>query len=78
MLRNAIAGAWGLVWAWSAGELTVTVLVHGPGGDTLPIPIFNFLHAGIASDVAALCLLLMALCGGAMVLAFGVLRRGGR
>lgn len=78
LLRNAIAGAWGLVWAWSAGELTVTVLVHGPGGDTLPIPIFNFLHAGIASDVAALCLLLMALCGAAMIFAFGVLRRGGR
>ena len=76
LLRNAIAGAWGLVWAWSAGELTVTVLVHGPGGDTLPIPVFNFLHAGIASDVAALCLLLMALCGGAMILAFGLLRRG--
>lgn len=78
LLRGAIAGAWGLVWAWSAGELTIAVLVHGPGGDTLPIPIFNFLHAGIASDVAALCLLLMALCGGAMVFAFGVLRRGAR
>ena len=76
LLRGTIAGAWGLVWAWSAGELTVTVLVHGPGGDTLPIPIFNFLHAGIASDVAALCLLLMALCGSAMALGFGVLRRG--
>ena len=75
MLRGAIAGAWGLVWAWSAGELTVTVLVHGPGGDTLPIPIFNFLHAGIASDVAALCLLLMALCGGAMLFGFAILRR---
>ena len=75
MLRGALAGAWGLVWAWSAGELTVTVLVHGPGGDTLPIPIFNFLHAGIASDVAALCLLLMALCGAAIVFAFAVLRR---
>ena len=78
MLRGAIAGAWGLVWAWSAGELTVTVLVHGPGGDTLPIPIFNFLHAGIASDVAALSLLLMALCGGAMVCGFAALRRGHR
>ena len=76
MLRGALAGAWGLVWAWSAGELTVTVLVHGPGGDTLPIPIFNFLHAGIASDVAALCLLLMALCGAAMICGFAVLRRG--
>ena len=75
LLRGAIAGAWGLVWAWSAGELTVTVLVHGPGGDTLSIPIFNFLHAGIASDVAALCMLLMALCGGAMVFGFAVLRR---
>ena len=78
LLRGAIAGAWGLVWAWSAGELTVTVLVHGPGGDTLPIPIFNFLHAGIASDVAALCLLLMALCGGAMIFGFAALRRATR
>ena len=76
LLASALAGAWGLVWAWCAGELTVTVLVHGPGGDTLPIPIFNFLHAGIASDVAALCLLLMAMCGGAMALAIGFLRRG--
>ena len=76
LLRGAIAGAWALAWAWSAGELSVTVLVHGPGGDTLPIPIFNFLHAGIASDVAALCLLLMTLCGGAMILALSVLRRG--
>ena len=74
LLRGAIAGAWGLVWAWSAGELTVTVLVHGPGGDTLPIPIFNFLHAGIASDVAVLSLLLMALCGGAIIFALSVLR----
>ena len=74
-LQSSVAGAWGLVWAWCAGELTVTVLVHGPGGDTLPIPIFNFLHAGIASDVAALCLLLMALCGGAMALALSFLRR---
>ena len=78
LLRGAIAGAWGLVWAWSAGELTVTVLVHGPGGDTLPIPIFNFLHAGIASDVAALCLLLMSLCGAAMIFGFAVSRRGQR
>ena len=76
LLRGALAGAWGLVWAWSAGELTVTVLVHGPGGDTLPIPIFNFLHAGIASDVAALCLMLMSLCGAAMIFGFAVLRRG--
>ena len=75
LLGSALAGAWGLIWAWCAGELTVTVLVHGPGGDTLPIPIFNFLHAGIASDVASLCLLLMALCGGAMALAIALLRR---
>ena len=75
LLGGALAGAWGLVWAWSAGELTITVLVQGPGGATLPIPIFNFLHAGIASDVAALCLLLMALCGGAMALAIALLRR---
>ncbi len=69
LLRGAIAGAMGVLWALCAGELSVSVLVHGPGGDTLAIPIFGLLHAGIAADVAALCLLLVLLCGGAMALA---------
>lgn len=75
MLRPVLAGTLALLWALCAGELTVSVLVHGPGSDTLPIPIFNLLHAGIAADVAALCLVLAGLCGSAMALASWFLRR---
>ncbi len=75
MMRPVLAGTLALLWALCAGELTVSVLVHGPGSDTLPIPIFNLLHAGIAADVAALCLVLAGLCGGAMALASWFLRR---
>jgi len=74
MMRPTLAGTLALLWALCAGELTVSVLVHGPGSDTLPIPIFNLLHAGIAADVAALCLVLAGLCGGAMALASWFLR----
>lgn len=74
-LKGALAGIAALLWALCAGELSVSVLVHGPGGDTLAIPIFGLLHAGIASDVAALCLLLVLLCGVAMALAVVLLAR---
>jgi iron(III) transport system permease protein len=76
MLRTHLAGTFAVLWAACAGELTVSVLVHGPGGDTLTLPIFNFLHAGIASDVATLALVLMLGCGAAMAVA-GVLSRLG-
>lgn len=77
LLKRALAATFAVVWALCAGELSVTVLVHGPGGDTLPLPIFNLLHAGLAADVGALCLLLMALCGAAMGLALWGTRRNG-
>ncbi len=77
-LRPALVGVAALLWALCAGELTVAVLVHGPGSDTLPIPIFNSLHAGIGADVAALCLVLAALCGGAMAVASVFGRTGKR
>lgn len=74
LLKNALAGAFALIWALCAGELTLTVLLQVPDGSTLTLPIFNFLHAGISSDVAALCLLLALLCGAAMALAFQIFR----
>jgi iron(III) transport system permease protein len=76
-LKRALGATFAAVWALCAGELSVTVLVHGPGGDTLPLPIFNLLHAGLAADVGALCLLLMVLCGAAMSLAMLGTKRNG-
>jgi ABC-type Fe3+ transport system permease subunit len=75
LLKAALSATFATIWALCAGELTITVLVQGPGGAPLPLPIFNLLHAGLAADVAALCALLMALCGGAMAIALLFARR---
>lgn len=69
ILRPFLAALGALMFALCAGELTVTVLVQEPGAATLPLPIFGMLHFGLAGDVAALCLALATLCGGAMAVA---------
>ncbi len=74
LLKNSLCAVFALGFALCAGEITITVLTQGPGGEPLSIRIFSFLHAGIASDVAALCLVLVALCGGATILAGSILR----
>lgn len=61
LLRPALLGVAMLLWALCAAELTVSVLVNQPGGQTLPVPIFNLMHIGMASQVAALSLTLFAL-----------------
>ena len=60
-LRPALFGVMALLWALCAAELTVSILVNQPGGQTLPVPIFNLMHIGAASQVAALSLTLFAL-----------------
>lgn len=61
LLRPALLGVTALLWALCAAELTVSVLVNQPGGQTLPVPIFNLMHIGSTSQVAALSLTLFAL-----------------
>ncbi len=68
LLRVPLCGLAALTFALCAGELTVTILVQAPGGSTLPLPIFSLLHAGLGSDVAALCLLQCVLSGGALLI----------
>ncbi len=75
ILRTSLVGLTALFFALCAGELTVTVLVQPPGGETLPLPIFSLLHAGLGSDVAVLSLLQCALSGGAMIAAVYFLNR---
>jgi ABC-type Fe3+ transport system permease subunit len=60
-LRPALVGVAALLWAMTAAELTVSVLVNQPGGQTLPVPIFNLMHIGSTAQVAALSLTLFAL-----------------
>lgn len=47
-----------LVFVLSAGELSVTLLVNPPGGQTIPFTIDNFMHYGHTPEVAALGMIL--------------------
>jgi ABC-type Fe3+ transport system permease subunit len=42
------------------GELGASKLVETPGSQTFAHEVFNLMHYGITADVAALCLLLLA------------------
>jgi iron(III) transport system permease protein len=74
LLSPALLGNFALVWALCASELPTSVLINAPGGQTLPVPIFNLMHIGSTAEVAALCLTLTALSGGALALTALVLR----
>ena len=66
-MAPSLVGAFTLLWALCGGELSTSVLINQPGGQTLPIPIFNLMHIGSTAEVAALSLTLFALCGGALL-----------
>jgi len=56
MAPAALATA-ALLFALSAGELPVSLLVSAPGGQTLPRSIFSLMHIGMTHEVGALLLL---------------------
>ncbi|MDQ3813554.1 MAG: iron ABC transporter permease, partial [Armatimonadota bacterium] len=69
LLSPALLGNFALVWALCAGELSTSVLINQPGGQTLPVPIFNLMHIGSEAEVAALSLTLAAMSGGVLLFA---------
>jgi iron(III) transport system permease protein len=72
LLAPTLLGVGGLLWALCASELTTSVLINAPGGQTLPVPIFNLMHIGSTAEVAALSLTLFALSAGAMLGLVGI------
>ncbi|HEX8237328.1 MAG TPA: ABC transporter permease subunit [Abditibacteriaceae bacterium] len=74
LLAPAALATYALLWALCGGELSTSVLINQPGGQTLPVPIFNQMHIGSTAEVAALSLTLFALCGGALLLATVLIR----
>jgi iron(III) transport system permease protein len=75
LLAPALIGVFALVWALCASELSTSVLINAPGGQTLPVPIFNQMHVGSIENVAALSLILVAMSSGIVALAALALRR---
>ncbi|HEX8550290.1 MAG TPA: hypothetical protein VF681_01915 [Abditibacteriaceae bacterium] len=68
LLRTAHAAIWTIIVALCAGELSTSVLVNSPGGQTATLPIFNQMHIGATAEVAALSLLVFAFSGVAAVI----------
>ena len=60
-LTPVMVGGGALLWSLCAGELSTSILVNSPGGQTLPVPIFNWMHIGAIEQVAALSLALFLL-----------------
>jgi len=60
-LTPVVIGGGALLWSLCAGELATSILVNAPGGQTLPVPIFNWMHIGAIEQVAALSLALFIL-----------------
>jgi DNA-binding beta-propeller fold protein YncE len=56
-----VAAAWYVIYLLSLWDVETLVLIVPPGGETLALRIFNFLHYGHNSQVNALCVLLLGL-----------------
>jgi len=59
----ALLAAFATCFALTMSELPATLVVAPPGSATLTMRIYNLLHYGASVDVAALCLLLLAVTG---------------
>lgn len=75
LLRHPLAGVFAVITALCAGELTTSVLVNAPGGQTATLPIFNQMHIGATAEVAALSLTVCALTGAAALAAIAFASR---
>jgi len=57
----ALCAAWYVVFLLCLWDSETLVLIMPPGGETVALRIFNFLHYGHHAQINALCLLLLAL-----------------
>jgi iron(III) transport system permease protein len=55
------AAAWYVIYLLCLWDVETLVLIYPPGGETLALRIFNFLHYGHTAQVNALCVTLLAL-----------------
>jgi len=77
LLAPAVAAGWLLVFAFALHEVTISVLLYGPGTATLAVVVLNLQQLGDPTVTAALATLLTALSGAAvgLLLLVGRLRR---
>ena len=76
LVRPSLAAIWTILVALCAGELSSSVLVNSPGGQTATLPIFNQMHIGATGEVAALSLFVLAFSATAALGALCIGRNG--
>ncbi|WP_237214618.1 ABC transporter permease subunit [Falsiroseomonas oryziterrae] len=78
LIAPAVAAGWLLAFTLSLDDLVVASFVSGPGASTLPMVVFSAVRLGLTPELYALATVLIGAVGGALVLAFVVLRRRDR
>jgi len=60
-IAQQVAAAWYVIYLLCLWDVETLVLIYPPGGETLALRIFNFLHYGHTAQVNALCVTLLVM-----------------
>jgi putrescine transport system permease protein len=79
LIAPAIAAAWMLAFALSLDDLVIASFATGPGTTTLPIRIYSEVRLGVKPEMNAVCTIMVAVVGVAVIIASGLAKlTGGR
>jgi putrescine transport system permease protein len=69
LILPAIAAAWMLAFALSLDDLVIASFTTGPGATTLPIRIYSEVRLGVKPEMNAVCSIMVAVVGVAVIVA---------
>jgi putrescine transport system permease protein len=69
LVAPAIAAAWMLAFALSLDDLVIASFTTGPGTTTLPIRIYSEVRLGVKPEMNAVCTIMVAVVGVAVIIA---------
>jgi len=69
LIAPAIAAAWMLAFALSLDDLVIASFTTGPGTTTLPIRIYSEVRLGVKPEMNAVCSIMVAVVGVAVIIA---------
>ena len=77
LIAPAIAAAWMLAFALSLDDLVIASFTTGPGTTTLPIRIYSEVRLGVKPEMNAVCTIMVAVVGVAVIVASGLAKLTG-
>jgi len=69
LLVPALVSGWMLAFALSLDDLVIASFTTGPGATTLPIRIYSEIRLGVKPEINAICTIMLAAVGFALVVA---------